>query len=56
MQKNSTVREASDAEIKEVVKDRYAALARSDASSEDPAARQVAEAFGYSVEELASIP
>jgi len=56
MQKNSTVPEASDAEIKEVVKDRYAALARSDASSEDPAARQVAEAFGYSEEELASIP
>lgn len=56
MQKNTTVPEASEAQIKEVVRDRYAALARSDASSEDPAARQVAEAFGYSENELASIP
>lgn len=56
MQKNTTVPEASDAEIKEVVRDRYAALARSDISNKDPAARQVAEAFGYSADQLASIP
>jgi len=56
MQKNTTVPEASDAEVKEVVRDRYAALARSDISNKDPAARQVAEAFGYSGDQLASIP
>ncbi len=56
MQKNKTVSEASDAEVKEVVKDRYATLARSSVSSDQPAAQQVAEAFGYSAEELASIP
>ncbi len=56
MQKNTTVPEASDAEVKEVVKDRYAALARTRVSNDQPAAQQVAEAFGYSAEELASIP
>ncbi|MDP6720642.1 MAG: arsenite methyltransferase, partial [Pirellulaceae bacterium] len=56
MKKNTTVPEASEAEVKEVVKDRYAALARSSFSSEHPAVHQVAEAFGYSVAELASIP
>jgi len=55
MQKHTTVPEASAAEIKEVVRDRYAALARSGVST-DQAARQVAEAFGYSAGELASIP
>ena len=56
MPHNRTVQEASDAEIKDAVRDRYAALSRSHVSSEDPVARQVAEAFGYSEEELASIP
>ena len=56
MQKKTTVPEASDAEVKEVVRDRYAALARSEISNKDPAARQVAEAFGYSGDQLASIP
>jgi ubiquinone/menaquinone biosynthesis C-methylase UbiE len=55
MRKNETVTEASAAEVKEVVRDRYAGLARSDVSSQEPA-RQVAEAFGYSAEQLASIP
>lgn len=54
--KKTTVSKASAAEIKEVVRDRYAALARSGVSSADQAARQVAEAFGYSEDELASIP
>jgi SAM-dependent methyltransferase len=56
MQENPTVPEASDAEVKEVVRHRYAALARSGVSSEGPAARQIAEAFGYSEDELKSIP
>lgn len=55
MQKHDTVTEASDAEVKEVVKERYAGLARSEASNE-ASTRQVAEAFGYSAEQLASIP
>ena len=56
MKEKTNVPKASDAEVKEMVKDRYATLARSGVSSEQPAARQVAEAFGYSADELASIP
>ena len=42
--------------IKEVVRERYGAVARSGVTNYAPAAMQVAEAFGYSVAELASIP
>ncbi len=46
----------STADIKEVVRDRYGATARSDLGSHQEGTRRVAEAFGYSLEELASIP
>jgi SAM-dependent methyltransferase len=42
--------------IQQAVRDRYAAVASSDLSSDQPGVRAVAEAFGYSPEELASIP
>ncbi len=42
--------------IKSAVRDRYAAVARSRVNSEMPAVVRVAEAFGYTAEELASIP
>lgn len=40
----------------ETVRDRYAAVARGTLSSEHAGVRSVAEAFGYSAEELAAIP
>jgi arsenite methyltransferase len=43
-------------EIEKVVESKYAAVARSGLSSEHEGVRAVAEAFGYSPEELASIP
>jgi len=42
--------------IEEVVRDQYGAVAASTLSSEHPGVRSVAEAFGYSPEELSSIP
>src|SRR4051794_32473364 len=42
--------------IEEVVKDKYGAVAESSLSGEHAGVRSVAEAFGYSAEELASIP
>jgi arsenite methyltransferase len=42
--------------IEQVVQDKYGAVARSRLSTEDGGVRAVAEAFGYSREELASIP
>lgn len=42
--------------IEKVVQDQYAAVARSGLSSHHEGVRAVAEAFGYSPEELASIP
>jgi arsenite methyltransferase len=42
--------------IEKVVQDKYGAVARSGLSSEQSGIRAVAEAFGYSPEELASIP
>src|SRR3954471_897839 len=42
--------------IREVVKDKYGAVAKSTLSSSDAGVRKVAEAFGYSAEELSSIP
>jgi SAM-dependent methyltransferase len=42
--------------IEEAVREKYAAVAESDLSGEDGGVRAVAEAFGYSAEELASIP
>ncbi len=42
--------------IQEAVKSRYGAVAGSRLSSEDEGVRAVAEAFGYSTEELRSIP
>src|SRR3954468_17340672 len=43
-------------EIKTAVQDRYGAVARSALSTDSPGVARVAEAFGYSAEELASIP
>lgn len=43
-------------QIEEVVRDRYSAFAESALSSEHQGVRAVAEAFGYSAEELSSIP
>jgi arsenite methyltransferase len=43
-------------EILDSVKARYGAVAESDLSSENAGVRAVAEAFGYSAEELTSIP
>ena len=56
MHEHTTVPHASDEQVKEVVRDRYASLARNRSDSHQGPARQVAEAFGYSAEELASIP
>lgn len=42
--------------IKTAVQDRYGAVARSGLSTESPGVTRVAEAFGYSAQELASIP
>ena len=42
--------------INKAVKDRYGALAQTSLSSEQEGTRKIAEAFGYSAEELASIP
>jgi hypothetical protein len=42
--------------IEEVVRDKYGAIAASSLSSEHAGVPRVAEAFGYSAEELASIP
>lgn len=42
--------------IKDQVRDRYGAVARSGLSSKNEGVRRVAEAFGYSPDELASIP
>src|ERR1044071_8615237 len=42
--------------IEQVVRDKYASVASSGLSSEHNGVRAVAEAFGYSPEELASIP
>ncbi len=42
--------------IKEAIRDRYGAVARSSVTNDEPGAMQIAEAFGYSVAELASIP
>src|ERR1700730_16119467 len=43
-------------QILESVKSKYAAVAESSLSSENAGVRAVAEAFGYSPEELTSIP
>jgi SAM-dependent methyltransferase len=43
-------------DIIDVVKDKYAAVAQSDLSSQHAGVRAVAEAFGYSADDLASIP
>src|SRR3954465_3646749 len=42
--------------IQEVVRDKYAATAASGLSSDNDGVRAVAEAFGYSADELSSIP
>lgn len=42
--------------IEQVVRERYGAVAKSGLSSEQGGVRAVAEAFGYTAEELASIP
>jgi SAM-dependent methyltransferase len=42
--------------IQEAVRERYGAIAASGLSNDSPGARAVAEAFGYTPEELASIP
>src|SRR5215212_5760490 len=42
--------------IEQVVRERYGSVARSGLSSEQEGVRAVAEAFGYTPEELASIP
>ncbi|HLA85249.1 MAG TPA: arsenite methyltransferase [Thermoguttaceae bacterium] len=43
-------------EIVDVVRDRYGAVAKSGLSSQNDGVRAVAQAFGYSAEQLASIP
>ena len=43
-------------QIQEVVQERYGSIAASNLSSENAGVRSVAEAFGYSTEELSSIP
>ena len=45
-----------DREIVDVVRSRYGSVAKSDLSSQHEGVRAVAEAFGYSPEQLASIP
>lgn len=47
---------ARDSEFKEAVKDQFAAMARSGPSCGQAAAHSVAEAVGYTCEQLASIP
>ncbi len=42
--------------IEQAVKSRYGAVALGNLSSEQAGVRAVAEAFGYTTEELASIP
>src|SRR5215217_4912802 len=42
--------------IEEVVREKYAAVAASGLSNDNAGVRAVAEAFGYSAEELASTP
>jgi arsenite methyltransferase len=42
--------------IEQVVKDKYGAIATSGLSTDHAGVRAVAEAFGYSSDELASIP
>jgi arsenite methyltransferase len=42
--------------IEEIVRDRYGAVAKSNLSSQNQGVREVAEAFGYTAEQLASIP
>ncbi len=42
--------------IQEVVRSKYASVAKSRLSSEHEGVRAIAEAFGYSPDELASIP
>jgi hypothetical protein len=42
--------------ILNAVQDQYGAVARSDLSNESAAVRSVAQAFGYSAEDLASLP
>src|ERR671912_928515 len=42
--------------IEQLVRERYGSVARSGLSSEQGGVRAVAEAFGYSTEELSSIP
>src|SRR5262249_14360599 len=43
-------------QIEQAVRDRYGSFARSRLSTDNDSVRTVAEAFGYSVEELSSIP
>lgn len=45
-----------DRKIVDIVRDRYGSVAKSSLSSEHEGVRAVAEAFGYSPEQLASIP
>lgn len=43
-------------ELKNAVQERYAAVARSELNTSSPGVARVAQAFGYTAEELASIP
>ncbi len=52
----SHARETRSAPISDQVQSKYAAVATSDLSSDHAGVRAVAEAFGYTAEELASIP
>jgi SAM-dependent methyltransferase len=56
MQENARVTGCSAADIKEVVREKYGGLASGPKGESSEPARRVAEAFGYSAEELASIP
>jgi SAM-dependent methyltransferase len=47
---------SSDAKVKDVVREKYGQTARSGLSSDNTGVRAVAEAFGYSADELTSIP
>jgi arsenite methyltransferase len=51
-----TARTQMEMEIVESVKAKYGAVAQSSLSSDHPGVRAVAQAFGYSAEELTSIP
>jgi arsenite methyltransferase len=42
--------------IQDVVREKYGAIAASGRSNENAGARAVAEAFGYTLEQLASLP